>query len=116
MNKATRIALEGSINKWRDILAKKCPDEGSDNCSLCSTFKRSYLFPNNVHSISCFGCPVEESTGQSGCLGSPYDAWKRHQDLRCGAENRNASWATDKRSKTLAKAELDFLISLRIPT
>ncbi|MCB7127921.1 MAG: hypothetical protein J3T61_00080 [Candidatus Brocadiales bacterium] len=116
MNKATRTALEGSIKKWEDIEAGKCPDQGSDNCPLCSVFKRIHISGGKYKRnwISCTGCPVKRSTGEAGCISSPYDAWKRHQDLRYDAENRNASWATDKRSKELAKAELEFLISLRV--
>lgn len=92
MNKDTRTALEGSIDKWRGIVAGEITDGGSDNCPLCAVFKRR---------PRCGKCPVKVATGKPECQGSPYEKW--------GICN----WATDKRSKKLARDELDFLISLR---
>lgn len=104
MNKATAIALAGSIDKWEDILAGKVKDCGTENCPLCDIF---------WHQPGCRKCPVKVATGKSQCKGSPYEKWAIHQNSRELGGNRNADWATDKRSKKLAGDELAFLISLR---
>lgn len=105
MKKATRTALEGSIKKWEDVLAGKIKEMGPENCPLCDIF---------YNRVNCGKCPVKVSTGAPTCENSPYDAWLRYQSSRFLKGNRNAYWATDKRSKNLAKAERDFLISLRV--
>src|SRR5690349_9315324 len=95
MDAVTRKALEGSIRKWRGILAGTTADDGVTNCPLCAEF---YSI-----SLGCHGCPVSAATGHSFCRGSPYEKW----------EDQNSSRAMNKKLRALAKAELDFLISLR---
>lgn len=85
MNKKTATALEGSIKKWEAIVDGSGKDMGCDNCPLCKLFYDDW----------CDGCPVKERTGLAECYGSPYENY------------RNC------RSDANAKAELDFLKSLR---
>ena len=106
MNKRTRKALEGSIRKWEDVRDGKIKDKRGDNCPLCALF-------NNHGDDDCEGCPVAIQANDRHCSGTPYVGWWRHQNHRHYSGNRNAYWATDARSKKLAQAELDFLISLR---
>lgn len=90
--------LEGSIQKWRDIVDGKIADEGAKNCELCHSFVDQ----------DCEGCPVFERSGRSLCLGTPYDSWDQYFMGRPGPRI-----VTDERTKKLAQDELDFLISLR---
>ena len=104
MDAKTLTALKGSIAKWEAIVAGTGEDRGAANCPLCAVFHHSLR-------SSCEGCPVERSTGQYGCLGSPYehftDAFTTPiNDLR----EADRSEAT-----CLAQDELDFLRSL-LPT
>lgn len=93
MEPKTLTALRGSIDKWRAIVAGDSGDLGVRNCPLCAVF----------YDVRCVGCPVSERSGAAGCVNTPYIAWAEEWD-----DNR----VTDDRSRTLAQAELDFLVSL----
>ena len=107
MNKKTREALEGSIRKWEEILASRKKEGGISDCPLCPQFRG----PSGIW--HCDGCPVRAASGKAFCEGTPYEDWSHHQKCRRRDGNRNAYRATDKRSRELAEAELDFLKSLR---
>lgn len=102
MNRRTLKALEGSIEKWRKIVAREGVDKGVANCPLC----RELFLPV----APCHGCPVEESTGVTGCEKSPYEAWDRHQALY----HHNPLIAQNECPTCMrfAKKELAFLESL----
>lgn len=101
MEAATLEALEGSIAKWQAIVDGSGADRLADNCALCKEF------------LDCDGCPVAESTGMTGCLGSPWDKWYRAQSL-LKRNYRGGEWVADTEAlMKLAQAELDFLKSLR---
>jgi hypothetical protein len=93
--------LEGSIKKWKKIVAGKGVDDGSDNCPLC------FLFAEG----DCEGCPVAEGPGGCGCEESPYHYWADHQDTEHESDFPRKVLCPE--CKRLAKAELNFLISLR---
>ena len=104
MDKKTRKALEGSIQKWQDIADRKIADEGSDNCPLCKVFLNS-----KPDEFGCTGCPVAQDTGEMVCRGTPYYAWLDHDDeIGCGG-----GFVHDKKGHALALAMRDYLISLR---
>jgi hypothetical protein len=84
MNKATLIALKGSIQKWHDIAYHSGMDDGINNCPLCGLFWTD----------DCIGCPVAIETMDTYCYGSPYTTW--------GCEQTKAN----------AIAELKFLVTL----
>lgn len=69
MTPETLTALRGSIAKWEAIVNGTGQDKGTKNCPLCQMFF-------NVTG-NCDGCPVKESSGQSGCDGTPYDHYDR---------------------------------------
>lgn len=98
MDKRTREALEGSINKWQAIVAGTEYDQGSYNCPLC------HLFNHHASDPTCVGCPVATATGMVGCDGTPYETFCEHS---------TNGYARSPSAKRVARAELDFLISLR---
>lgn len=85
MDEKTREALEGSIEKWRGIVAGTEIDRGATNCPLCIMF--------NDEDAVCDGCPVKERTGFDQCRNTPYDDYYGQTSV--------------------AQEELGFLISLR---
>lgn len=55
-------ALRGSIRKWEKIVLGTGVDKASENCPLCKV----YIVR------ACRGCPVYNTTGLIGCIGTPY--------------------------------------------
>lgn len=107
MNKKIKEALEGSIDKWQKIVdyletrqrftrsiygVMGELEQKGRNCPLCILIQRT----------DCNGCPVQISTGRRGCNETPYYAFT------AAVDNQNLA-----AMKVQAKAELDFLISLR---
>ena len=99
MNKKTRAALKGSIQKWTKIVKGTGVDNGTANCPLCQLFYFNYM-------EGCTGCPVKLKTGRSDCQETPYSKWSWlfRGDRPWKAETQN--------QKEAAQAELDFLKSL----
>ena len=102
MNTITLQALQGSIEKWQQIVAStKAEDQGGRNCPLCDMFWVG----------CCRGCPVSEATGMSLCVGSPYAKWTTHMH----SHSRSPSYHRHRGCKEclrLAEAELAFLVGL----
>jgi len=96
MNIKTLKALEGSIKKWKKIVAGTEKDKSTTNCPLCQEFK------------NCKGCPVNLKT-HSSCEDSPYDKWVDHQDTFHLEKDDKVHCPT---CKKLAQEELNFLKSL----
>ena len=96
MSPETLAALRGSISKWEAIVEGHGQDDGVLNCPLCAVF----------HHNECWGCPVMERTGSSGCLDSPY------VDVPSTPINDYANPVAREYARELARAELDFLRSL----
>lgn len=103
MTPETLVALKRSIHKWRKIVAGESGDHGSDDCALCVLHQ---------HQFNCFGCPVSERVSNHYCRGTPYTYWVSGVNRLSGDAVRRV---TDDRSRGLAQAELDFLISLLPP-
>jgi hypothetical protein len=97
MKKKTLDALKGSIRKWEQIRDGLIEDQGTHNCPLCKLF----------HAFECVGCPIQQHTGQKGCVGSPYEAYNDIYFDDGDDEDSNPE-----HKKKLAQDELDFLISL----
>lgn len=82
-------ALRLSIAKWEFIVKRKRAgkeikgDGLGATCALC------------MYHFKCKGCPVMEETGKSQCIDTPFTYWG------------------DAKSLETAKAELDFLKSLK---
>lgn len=102
MNKKTLKALEGSIEKWRKIVAKEGVDESFSNCPLCKIF---------IDNFGCDGCPVAESKGTGGCSDTPYESWGSHQAVAHNAFYNGKIYCPE--CEDLARAELKFLEGLR---
>lgn len=96
MDEKTLKALDGSIAKWKSIVAGEIADEGIDNCPLCAAF----------YHRACEGCPVSAETGHPECDDSPY---RTHWVKVAG----DGSKAIEPAQIAAARAELDFLMSLR---
>lgn len=95
MDARTAEALEKSIKHWLShtkVKNLRGLDVHDTGCALCSLFI----------SEECRGCPVAKKTGYPYCVGSPYNS------ARNAYEDKNLLGFVQK-----AKAELDFLISLR---
>lgn len=122
MDKRTSDALEASIKHWQENVAAEKPSDvslkGSD-CALCR------MFFNSERVDSCSGCPVRIRTGRSSCGSTPYESACYARDE--WAESINSDWGNGVRItkeiddarevwRTAARAELDFLKSLRQPT
>lgn len=107
MNAQTLKALKGSIKKWEGIVEGTGTDRGDKNCPLCKLFLRKCA-PGNKPCMHCVGCPVYEKMGRSSCMDSPYDDWSSYLDQN----DRENGKVFDRRSKQLAKNELEFLKGL----
>jgi hypothetical protein len=90
--------LEWAIQKWKYIVkifeeegidGDKFQDRGYQTCALCQRFKTSN------DNGECFGCPVRERVGVTGCGFTPYETFSEVSTV----EN--------------ARAELEFLEGLR---
>ena len=95
MDERTALALEDSIKHWQENEAAKSLDGVStepEDCALCATFTDDL----------CWGCPVDDSTGD-GCLGN-----KPYQDAVDADENNDL-----RGFKKAARAEVKFLEGLR---
>lgn len=105
MNPETREALEKSIQHWERLsTGNRQQDEipGRLNCALCVLFWRS-----EDAGISCRGCPVQERTGFNCCRGTPY------ADVSDFWDSEDPELLDTSEFRELAKAELEFLKSLR---
>ena len=87
-----------SIKKWEQIVSGEMPDMGGENCPLCMEFADSIF-------EMCKGCPVEQKTGEKGCVDTPYMEW-------LDASDEYPFVADTPRLIALAQKELDFLRSL----
>lgn len=107
MDERTLTALEGSIKKWEAIASGNGPDYGYKNCPLCIEFIDA-TDPEDPEEDgdTCFGCPVSIKTEQTGCDGTPYNAWSAI------AGNIFPTYATTPQLIELAECELEFLKSL----
>ena len=108
MTEQAKKALKESIEHWRRVASGTMkPDEsvGAPHCALCSEFNYSKEGHDN-----CEGCPVFERTAETGCHGSPYEAFEKNM-LNMGDGEFDHWLATDE-ARTLAAAELAFLESL----
>jgi hypothetical protein len=105
MNRKTRYALEGSIQKWEGIVAGTEGDRGTNNCPLCTLF---YVGLDHA----CEGCPVRKKTGQAYCNGSPYRKFIDAADRVHFLDFKAGVYADTPELQKAAKAELRFLKGL----
>lgn len=103
MDQRTADALDASIAHWEQNVAARTPSgvsTGSKDCALCNTF---------MNGRSCPGCPVSDTTGVGQCRGTPY------YDARAALSNWVDDRAAEEGFRVAARAEVDFLKSLRQP-
>ena len=105
MNPETLEALQGSIEKWRDIVAGTGEDRRCNNCTLCHKFNDEYCTTADGEV-----CPVAIAAGCDGCDNTPWVDWHAAQ-CKADRSHKNRKADTDE-LRALAQAELDFLISL----
>lgn len=104
MNKETLKALRGSIAKWKAIAEGKAGDRGHSNCPLCILFHKA---PSH-----CSGCPVAAKVEQSGCVGTPYNAWADLDAPDVDWTGEAGYSAASPKAKRAARREQRFLESL----
>jgi len=94
MDARTRTALQGAIAKWQAIVDGTGVDKAFMNCPLCEIFAAP----------RCPDCPVQQATGQPGCVGTPY---------RSFADAATYEWGTwrvgNAASQHAAESMLEFL-------
>ena len=95
MDAKTLKALNGSISKWKKIVAGTGSDKGTNNCPLCHLF---------FGRCACEGCPAAMH-GIGGCFDTPYMDWLEATDDQKGK-------ATNSIQRRAARNELKFLRSL----
>lgn len=100
MKSETLKALQGSIQKWQDIVDGKGGDSGITNCPLCDLY-------NHILQ-DCKGCPVNKS----GCRDTPHEKWCKHQHIIHSSRYPYKIVPGCPDCKRLATAELEFLKSL----
>jgi len=105
VNPETLEALQGSIQKWRDIVAETEEDNFADNCALCQRFNQS-----GCKTADGELCPVAIRANMDGCDNTPWVEW-HFQQVRWGHRHQDRRADTDE-LRALAQVELDFLISL----
>ena len=105
MDKQTLKLLEGSIEKWDNIVNNGGSDHGTGNCPLCRTFL--------LYGGHCKGCPVEKKTGEAGCGDTPYSKWYDHKEHN--HKNGYLAPIECRWCRKYAEDELKFLQSL-LPT
>lgn len=124
MDKRTSDALEQSIAHWEENVAAETLDEISldgKDCALCQ------MFFDGVEVDSCSDCPVQIRTGSSYCAWTPYISACNARDEWEDSIDRNRDWDGNVTSakeiddareawRTAARAEHEFLKSLREPT
>jgi len=86
--------LDGSIQKWWEIVWRDSVDEGPDNCPLCEKYH------NEWKDGCCDGCPIREDTGKQFCRLTPY---KVFEDARCPEDQLKAARAMLRYLKNLRK-------------
>jgi len=92
-------AIEGSIAKWRKIVAGEERDRGINDCPLCE-----------MYDVNCSECPIGVKTGAKYCEGTPYIQWLEHQEVKtCECSRLMASCPACKRA---AEAMLRWLEGL----
>jgi len=72
-------AIKGSIEKWDKVSQGKEDGTSRENCPLCTLY-----WCKDFHSSSCHNCPIYKKTGESDCIGTPYqkfrELYERHGD------------------------------------
>ncbi len=105
MDTLTEEALRGSIRKWEAIWKGDGEDLRDGNCPLCRRYNSNCCTnPDLVPTL----CPVARRAETFGCEDTPWEDWMHYMTSFFPARTR----VFDAKSRELAKAELDFLVSL----
>lgn len=112
MDAKTATLLEASIVHWHENSRAMDPDDytiGAGYCALCGEFND---YPN-----PCVGCPVHSRTGLRSCKRTPYEeaADALHEWHALAEASKTARMLAGRAARKAARAERDFLISLRAP-
>jgi hypothetical protein len=103
MDKETKEALEGSIEKWRKICEEGSWDQGLFNCPLCHLF--------HAGGNDCEGCIVRIKAEARFCRNTPYVDWRNHHANEHSV--RSIFIVKCDKCQEIAERELEFLKSLR---
>lgn len=76
MNVDQRIALQESIEHWRENVARHARDEemeiGADHCACCE-YSSTLYYKGDTEDF-CDACPIAQYSGEDDCARTPYYA------------------------------------------
>lgn len=101
-------AINGSVEKWADIILDKKKDMGCDNCPLCGVFMKT-----EGGETSCGSCPVKEESGEALCQATPYQKWTSHHEAYHAEVKDGAQGIECPICAKLALEEWDYLCCLK---
>lgn len=91
-----RFELVEAGAHWYRVKRLKEPANAA-NCPLCKEYR------------GCRGCPIREYFGRSGCLNTPWEAWRSHQLFAHPTVPEFVVVAGCSECERLAQAEIDFI-------
>ena len=109
--KQGRVALIGSITKWRKIVEGTGTDAGIKNCPLCKEFHDGEHHTDDL----CERCPVKLHVNDFGCFNTPYADWYAHHrdEHVTDIEEKDLRVRSDcEACVELARKELAFLLEV----
>lgn len=108
----TLVIIDGTIDKWKDIIFRKGKDDGTDNCPLCDKF--FFNDSGDVEKDICEYCPIHIFNHIiGGCGDTPWINWyNSHRDVR--RVDRYPMSARNQYEINFANLELSFLYELRL--
>ena len=96
-------AIDGSIQKWKNIVYHGGVDAGSGNCPLCHLF-----YKDNCEKDTLL-CPIYEKTKESDCCFPQYNKW-----LSIPLTKSHIYSVKNKRTQDAANHMLSFMYGTRL--
>lgn len=98
LTKEDRVALKGSIKKWKGVVEGE-PERAGLDCPLCKIYFEKV----------CSGCPISEWVGEIRCDGTPFRPWVDVAPEMYSIGLGSFRVATTPEAIAAAKKELAFL-------
>ncbi len=109
LDKKIRLAMGDNLIQWLKISRGLIRDKGRAQNPLCKLF---------IKNVDCEGCPIKNKTGQSSCVGTPYDHWVTHHIINHPNElqhmvNKRLGYRVEcSECKELARDMFDFWLDI----